>query len=163
MLIQRTIRIYVAVAIAALVLVSGCESKKTVEENMRLKQQITDLMQEVQDIKEDRDALEADADRLANENSALIAVIEVGKVITQVAEESPEKTIVATRTGVRVVQKSSVDDRIQKKLALEHGKSIEGGYHRVFHKVAAELGGVRMQEEFMKFCKSMKKKEADCP
>jgi len=87
----------------------------------------------------------------------------VGKVITQVAQESPEKTIVATRSGVRVVQRSTVDDRIQNKFALEHGKSLEGGYHLAFNKAVASQGDERMREEFGKYCKTMKKKEADCP
>ncbi len=163
MFIQKTISIYAALAIIALVFVSGCESKRTVEENTRLKQQIVDLEQEVQALKEDGKSFEADAGRLANENSALVAVIEVGKVITRVAEDSPEKTIVATRSGVRVVQRSTMDDRILKKFELEHGKSKKGGYHQAFHTAVAGHGDVRMQDEFLKFCKSMKKKEADCP
>ncbi len=154
---------FACAALGAIVLLSGCESKDSYEEKRALIQEVQTLMQEVQSVKEDRDALETDGDRLANENSALVAVIEIEKVITQVAGESPGKTIVATKSSIRVVQKIRPDDRVQKKLALEHQSALDSEYHLNFHQAIGDHGSRRLNDEFGKYCKTIKKKEADCP
>ncbi len=150
-------------ALMAVALLSGCESKDSYEEKLALTQEAQALRQEVQDLTKAKRDIEESGSRLGKENASLVAVIEIEKVIAQVAGDSPEKTIVATRSGIRVVQKIKADDRIQKKLALEHQRALKGGYHLEFHQAIGEHGSGRLKDEFVKFCKTMKKKEANCP
>ena len=150
-------------ALMAVALLSGCESKDSYEEKLALTQEAQALRQEVQDLTKDMGDLEESVSRLGKENASLVAVIEIEKVIAVVAGESPEKTIVATKSGIRVVQKSKPDDRIQKKLAHQHQGALEGGYHLEFHQAIGEHGSGHLKDEFGKFCKGMKTKEASCP
>ena len=150
-------------ALMVVAFVAGCESKDSYEEKLALVQETQALRQEVQALTKDRVGLDERAAQLENDNASLVAVIEIEKVITVVVGESPKKTIIATKTGVRVVQKSTVDKRIQKILKLEHGKAIEGDYHMAFHEAAKGYGSERMLMEFGKFCKTLKKKEDRCP
>lgn len=154
---------FTSLALMALVLLSGCETKDSYEEKLALTQEAQALRQEMESITKARGDLEDEVTRLGSENASLVAVIEIEKVITLVAADSPAKTIVATKSGIRVVQSSKKDDRIQKKLALEHQGALEGGYHPEFHQAIREHGSGRMMEEFGKFCKAMKTKEANCP
>ena len=147
----------------AFALLSGCESKDSYEEKLALTQEAQALRQEVQDLTKDRGDLEESVSRLGKEKASLVAVIEIEKIIAVVAGESPEKTIVATKSGIRVVQKIKADDRIQKKLAHEHQGALEGGYHLEFHQAIGEHGSGHLKDEFGKFCKGMKTKEASCP